>query len=77
LKCGYIFGSNPLRQFLAQLLGVFAGTAIVVPAFYLIVPQVSVLGSDRFPAPAAQVWAGVAIMLSKVFRPSIRLLNGG
>lgn len=65
LKCGYLLGSNPRKQFLAQLLGVFAGTAIVVPAFYLIVPQVSVLGSDRFPAPAAQVWAGVAMMLSK------------
>ncbi len=65
LKCGYLLGSNPRRQFLAQLLGVFAGTAIVVPAFYVIVPQVSVLGSDRFPAPAAQVWAGVAMMLSK------------
>ncbi|VVB71476.1 OPT oligopeptide transporter protein [uncultured archaeon] len=65
LKCGYLLGANPRKQFLAQLLGVFAGTAIVVPAFYLIVPQVSVLGSERFPAPAAQVWAGVAMMLSK------------
>ncbi|HUI40182.1 MAG TPA: OPT family oligopeptide transporter [Methanothrix sp.] len=65
LKSGYILGANPRKQFLAQLLGVFAGTAIIVPAFYLIVPEASVLGSDRFPAPAAQVWAGVATMLSK------------
>ncbi len=65
LKCGYLLGANPRKQFLAQLLGVFAGTAIVVPAFYLIIPNVSVIGSDQFPAPAAQVWAGVATMLSK------------
>jgi uncharacterized oligopeptide transporter (OPT) family protein len=65
LKSGYILGANPRKQFLAQFLGVFAGTAIVVPAFYLIVPEASVLGSDRFPAPAAQVWAGVATMLSQ------------
>jgi uncharacterized oligopeptide transporter (OPT) family protein len=65
LKCGYLLGANPRKQFLAQLMGVFAGAAIVVPAFYLIVPEVSVLGSDQFPAPSAQVWAGVAMMLSK------------
>ncbi len=65
LKSGYILGANPRKQFLAQFLGVFAGTAIIVPTFYLIVPDASVLGSDRFPAPAAQVWAGVATMLSQ------------
>jgi OPT family oligopeptide transporter len=65
LKCGYLLGANPRKQFLAQFLGVFAGTAIIVPAFYVIVPTASVLGSDQFPAPSAQVWAGVAIMLSK------------
>ncbi|MBC7542435.1 MAG: OPT/YSL family transporter, partial [Candidatus Sericytochromatia bacterium] len=67
LKSGYLLGANPRKQFLAQLAGVFAGTAIVVPAFFLLVPDVSVLGSDRFPAPAAQVWAGVAKLLSNGF----------
>ena len=65
LKCGYILGANPRKQFLAQLLGVFAGTAVIVPAFFLIVTDTAVLGSDRFPAPSAQVWAGVATMLSQ------------
>jgi OPT family oligopeptide transporter len=64
LKSGYVLGANPRLQFLAQFAGIFAGTAIVVPAFYLIVPQASVLGSDQFPAPAAQVWASVARLLS-------------
>jgi len=52
-------------MFLAQFIGIFAGTAIVVPAFYLIVPTPDVLGSDFFPAPAAQVWAGVAKLLAQ------------
>ncbi len=76
LKSGYLLGANPRKQFLAQLAGVFAGTAIVVPAFFLLVPDVSVLGSDRFPAPAAQVWAGVAKLLSnglESLHPTARL----
>ncbi len=65
LKTGYILGASPRKQFLSQFLGVFAGTIIVVPAFYAIVPTPDVLGSDQFPAPAAQVWAGVARLLSQ------------
>jgi len=65
LKTGYLLGANSRKMFIAQFIGIFAGTAIVVPAFYLIVPDASVLGSDYFPAPAAQVWAGVATLLAK------------
>jgi len=64
LKSGYLLGANPRKQFLAQLAGIFIGTAVVVPMFYLLVPTADVLGSDKFPAPAAQVWAGVAELLS-------------
>ncbi len=76
LKSGYCLGANARRQFLAQFAGIFVGTAVVVPAFYLIVPDVSVLGSDKFPAPAAQVWASVARLLSGGFEslhPTARL----
>jgi OPT family oligopeptide transporter len=65
LKSGYLLGANPRKQFLAQLAGVFAGTLVVVVGFYMLVPDAKVLGSDQFPAPAAQVWAGVAKLLSK------------
>jgi len=65
LKTGYLLGANSRKMFLAQFIGIFAGTAIVVPAFYLIVPTPDVLGSDFFPAPAAQVWAGVAKLLAQ------------
>jgi putative OPT family oligopeptide transporter len=64
LKSGYVLGANPRKQFLAQFAGVFAGTAVVVPAFYLLVPNTAALGSDKFPAPAAQVWYGVAKLMS-------------
>lgn len=64
LKSGYLLGANPRKQFIAQFLGIFAGTLIVVPAFYILVPDASALGSDKWPAPSAQVWAAVAKLLS-------------
>ena len=60
LKSGYLLGANPRKQFLAQLSGTLVGTLVVVPAFYKLVPTPEALGTDRFPAPAAQVWKGVA-----------------
>lgn len=65
LKSGYLLGANPRKQFLAQLAGTFVGTAVVVPMFYVLVPTPETLGSDKFPAPSAQVWKGVADLLSK------------
>ena len=64
LKSGYLLGANPRKQFLAQFFGVFAGTLVAVPGYYLLVPRADVLGSDKFPAPAAQVWKGVAELLA-------------
>ncbi len=64
LKSGYLLGANPRKQFIAQFLGVFAGAAVIVPAFYLLVPTPEILGGDKFPAPSAQVWKGVAELLA-------------
>jgi OPT family oligopeptide transporter len=63
LKTGYLIGANPRRQFVAQLFGVLAGAAAVVPVFNLLVPTPDVIGSPEFPAPAVQVWAGVSKVL--------------
>jgi MFS superfamily sulfate permease-like transporter len=38
-----------------------------VLAFRVMVPAASVLGSDQFPAPAAQAWRVVALALSRGF----------
>jgi uncharacterized oligopeptide transporter (OPT) family protein len=65
LKSGYLLGANPRQQLYAQLFGVVAGAAVVVPAFNLLVPNAEVLGSDTFPAPSVLVWAGVAKVLSQ------------
>ncbi len=65
LKSGYLLGANPRKQFIAQFLGIFAGTLMVVPAFYLLVPKATDLGGDKWPAPAAQVWKSVAELLAQ------------
>jgi uncharacterized oligopeptide transporter (OPT) family protein len=64
LKSGYLLGANPRKQFLAQLAGIFSGTVVTVLAFRVMVPNASVLGSERFPAPSAQAWKAVAEVMS-------------
>ncbi|MBK7141711.1 MAG: OPT/YSL family transporter [bacterium] len=60
LKSGYLLGAHPRKQFIAQFSGIFIGTLVTVFAFRILVPNASVLGTDQFPAPAAQTWKGVA-----------------
>jgi putative OPT family oligopeptide transporter len=67
LKSGYLLGANPRKQFIAQFCGIFVGTVATVLAFRVMVPNASILGSDRFPAPAAQTWRVVALALSHGF----------
>ncbi|HWV38907.1 MAG TPA: OPT family oligopeptide transporter [Vulgatibacter sp.] len=65
LKSGYLLGANPRQQFIGQLFGVLAGAAVVVPAFWLLIPDPAVLGSEEWPAPSALVWAGVSQAFSE------------
>jgi uncharacterized oligopeptide transporter (OPT) family protein len=44
------------------------GTLVSVLAFRVLVPDVSALGTDQFPAPAAQTWRAVALALSQGIR---------
>ncbi|MFH1277498.1 MAG: OPT family oligopeptide transporter [Candidatus Eisenbacteria bacterium] len=76
LKSGYVLGANPRKQFLAQFAGIFVGTAVTVPVFYLLVPDATSLGTAQWPAPAAMVWASVAKLLSAglgALHPTARL----
>jgi OPT family oligopeptide transporter len=59
-KSGKLLGASPRQQFFAQLFGVAAGALVVVPAFDLILPDPSQLGSDAWPAPSCLVLAGVS-----------------
>ncbi len=65
LKSGYLLGANPRQQFLAQFAGIFVGAVVTVLAYYVLVPRAEVLGSAQFPAPAAQAWRAVALVLSQ------------
>jgi len=65
LKSGHLLGAKPRHQFYAQFFGVIAGSLAVVPVYLLLVPDPSVLGDDRLPAPAAQSWAAVAKLLAQ------------
>ena len=68
LKSGYLLGAHPRKQFIAQFAGIFVGTLVSVLSFRLLVPDASVLGTDQFPAPAAQTWRAVALALSQGLR---------
>jgi len=41
------------------------GTVVTVLTFAALVPNAQVLGTDQFPAPAAQTWSAVAIALGQ------------
>jgi uncharacterized oligopeptide transporter (OPT) family protein len=60
LKSGYLLGAHPRKQFLAQFSGIFVGTVVTVLCFTVLVPNAAALGTDQFPAPAAQTWKAVA-----------------
>jgi uncharacterized oligopeptide transporter (OPT) family protein len=63
LKSGYLLGANPRKQFIAQFSGIFIGTVVSVLSFQLLIPNAAALGTDQFPAPAAQTWRAVAVAL--------------
>jgi uncharacterized oligopeptide transporter (OPT) family protein len=62
LKSGYLLGANPKKQFIAQFVGIFFGTAAIVPAWYLMVPDQATM--ESFNAPSAQIWKAVAEALA-------------
>jgi uncharacterized oligopeptide transporter (OPT) family protein len=76
LKSGYLLGAHPRRQFIAQLLGIFAGTVASVLGFYLLVPDATALtgtgsAAPAFAAPAAQAWLAVA----QIFQEGVSKLH--
>jgi len=67
LKTGYLLKADPKQQFWSQFFGVLAGSCFVVPAYRLLIPTADLLGTDKWPAPGAQTWKGVAELLAKGF----------
>jgi OPT family oligopeptide transporter len=60
LKSGHLLGARPKAQFFGQMLGIVAGALVLVPIFYLLIPDAKALGSADWPAPSAVVWANVS-----------------
>ncbi len=67
LKSGYLLKADPRQQFWGQFFGVLAGSLFVVPAYRLLIPTAADIGGDKWPAPGAQTWKGVAELLAKGF----------
>jgi OPT family oligopeptide transporter len=61
VKTGYLLGASPRKQFVAQILGVFAGAAVCVPVYALIAKPEKI--GNELAAPAAVAWASVARLL--------------
>jgi uncharacterized oligopeptide transporter (OPT) family protein len=76
IKPGYMLGAKPRQQVVGHLIGIVAGSLVVVPVFYLIFQgDVSRFGQGSMPLPGAQVWKAVAELLAKGFstlHPSAR-----
>ncbi len=62
-KTGRLLGASPQKQFLAQLVGVFAGILFVVPVYFLFTSAYT-LGDPSMPAPAAFAWKAMAEVLA-------------
>lgn len=62
LKSGYLLGANPRKQFLAQFIGIFFGTLVIVPAWYLMIPTAAKM--EAMNPPAALMWKAVAEALT-------------
>src|SRR5262249_53578077 len=60
-----VLGANRGQQLPARFSGIFVGTLVTVLTFAVLVPNAQVLGTDQFPAPAAQTWSAVAIALGQ------------
>jgi uncharacterized oligopeptide transporter (OPT) family protein len=67
LKSGYLLGADPRRQLVAQALGIAAGTAASVLAYFILIPDAFALGAGgatpQFAAPAAHLFRAIAELL--------------
>ena len=68
LKSGYLLGADPRRQFIAQALGIIAGTAASVLAYFVLIPDTLALTGSaghapQFAAPGAHQFRAIAELL--------------
>ncbi len=65
IKPGYMLGAKPRQQAVGHIIGIFAGSLVSIPVFYMIFKgDISAFGTDRLPMPSAIVWKAIADVLS-------------
>lgn len=66
LKTGQVLGTTPSRQLLAQLMGVFVGAVVGVPAYVLLLKAYGV-GGEALPVPSAHQFVALAELSTRGF----------
>lgn len=67
-KVGHAIGAVPLRQAVAQVCGVLAGSVVGVVVYLMLIPDpAGMLLTAEWPAPAVATWKAVAEALSEGF----------
>lgn len=64
LKVGYLLKVHANKQFIAQCIGIFFGILVCIP-IYKLFDSAYKIGGEQIPAPAAQAWKSVAVILSQ------------
>jgi uncharacterized oligopeptide transporter (OPT) family protein len=73
IKPGYMLGGKPRHQAVGHVIGIFAGSFVAIPLFFLLfltpdangVRSAATIVSDQFAMPAALQWKGVAELIAK------------
>jgi len=72
IKPGYMLGAKPRQQAIGHVIGIFSGSLVCIPLYFLLflppshdgVRSASTIVSDQFPMPAAMQWKGVAELIA-------------
>jgi len=63
-RTGHGIGASPVRQVLAQCLGVLTGSVVGVIVYLALIPDPALLLTETWPAPAVATWKAVAETLA-------------
>ncbi len=66
IKPAYMLGGKPRHQAIGHAIGIFCGSLVAIPVFYMLFDgDISKFSTEQFPMPGATVWKAVAEVLSK------------
>lgn len=68
LRPGHMLGANARYQTAAHFIGIIVGAFTLIPVWYWLVGgHIELIGSDKFPVPAAKTWKAVSEALAGGF----------